>query len=97
MKIAHLAESFGLDVELHAVGPAHRHCIGAIRNTNFYELALVAPGAKNPVPPVFTDYSDQVEDVGTDGCYPVPTGPGLGVTVDWDFVCRGRTQTHVFE
>jgi L-alanine-DL-glutamate epimerase-like enolase superfamily enzyme len=97
MKIAHLAESFGLDVELHAVGPAHRHCIAAIRNTNFYELALVAPGARNPVPPIFIDYSDQVEDVGQDGCYPVPVGAGLGVEIDWDFVHRNSTQKHVFE
>jgi L-alanine-DL-glutamate epimerase-like enolase superfamily enzyme len=98
MKIAHLAEAFGLDVELHAVGPAHRHCIAAIRNTNYYELALVAPGARNPVPPVFAcGYSDEVEDVGADGCYPVPDGPGLGVTIDWGFIDRHRTQCHVFE
>jgi len=97
MKIAHMAEAFGLDVELHAVGPAHRHCIGAIRNTNFYELAIVAPGAPNPVPPVFENYSDQLEAVGPDGCYPVPDGAGLGVTIDWDFVRSRSTATHVFE
>ncbi len=97
MKIAHLAESFGLDVELHAVGPAHRHCIGAIRNTNFYELAIVAPGAANPVPPVFENYSDQLEDVGADGCYPVPDGPGLGVTLNWDFIRSRTVTTQVFE
>lgn len=96
LKIAHLAESFGLDVELHAVGPAHRHCIGAIRNTNFYELAIVAPGAANPVPPVFENYSDQIEDVGSDGCYPVPDGVGLGVSMNWDFIHRRTTATHVF-
>src|SRR5690606_10337559 len=38
MKIAHLAEAFGVDVEIHACGPAHRHCMAATRNTNFYEL-----------------------------------------------------------
>ena len=43
MKIAHLAEAFGLDVEVHAPGPAHRHVMAALRNTNFYELALVHP------------------------------------------------------
>ena len=30
MKIAHLAESFGLDAEVHACGPAHRHCMAAM-------------------------------------------------------------------
>ena len=97
MKIAHLAEAFGLDVELHAVGPAHRHCIGAIRNTNFYELAIVAPGAPNPVPPIFENYSDQLADVGTDGCYPVPDGAGLGVAINWDLVRARSVTTHVFE
>jgi L-alanine-DL-glutamate epimerase-like enolase superfamily enzyme len=45
MKIAHVAEGFGIDVEFHAPGPAQRHCIAATRNTNYYELALVHPEA----------------------------------------------------
>lgn len=98
MRIAHLAESFGLDVEIHGCGPAHRLCMAAIRNTNFYELALVNPKVRNPVPPVYAcDYSDQLEAVGADGCYPVPTGPGLGVRYDWDYIERARTALHVFE
>ncbi|PZN92493.1 MAG: mandelate racemase [Hyphomicrobiales bacterium] len=98
MRIARIAEGFGLDVEIHGVGPAHRHCMAAIRNTNFYELALVAPGVRNPVPPVFTcGYSEQMADVGPDGCYAVPDGPGLGVQHDWDFIARNRIATHVFE
>ena len=96
LRIAHIAEGFGLDVELHGVGPAHRHCMAAIRNTNYYELALVAPGVKNPVPPVFTcAYSDQMDAVGPDGCYPVPDAPGLGVQHDWDYITRNRTALHV--
>ena len=72
--------------------------MAAIRNTNFYELALVGPGVRNPVPLVFTcGYSEQMEDVGRDGCYPVPEGPGLGVTHDWDFIARNRTALHVYE
>jgi hypothetical protein len=32
-------------------------------------------------PPIYTDdYSDQLDNVGADGCVPVPDGPGLGVT-----------------
>ena len=34
--------------------------------------------------------------VGADGCYPVPTGPGLGVALDWDFIERRRTGYHRF-
>jgi L-alanine-DL-glutamate epimerase-like enolase superfamily enzyme len=87
MKHAHLAEAFGLDVEIHGAGPAQRHCMAAIRNSNFYELSLLAPGRRNPIPQVFAcDYRDELEAVGADGCFPVPTGPGLGVTYDWDRV-----------
>jgi L-alanine-DL-glutamate epimerase-like enolase superfamily enzyme len=28
---------------------------------------------------------------------PVPTGPGLGVTYDWDFIARHRVNRHVFD
>ena len=98
MKIAHLAESFGLDVEIHASGPAHRHCMAAIRNTNFYEVALVGPKCKNAMPPVYTcGYSDELDGVGSDGSFPVPDAPGLGVVYDWEFINRNSTKVHVFD
>ncbi|WP_366554122.1 enolase C-terminal domain-like protein [Aquibaculum sediminis] len=98
MKIAHLAEAFGVDVEIHACGPAHRHCMAALRNTNYYELALVGPGSPNAVPPVYTcGYSDQLDAVGADGCFPLPEGPGLGVIYDWDFIRRHQTAEFVIK
>ena len=42
-------------------------------------------------------YSELHEDVGKDGCYPVPDGPGLGVTADWDYIEAHRTALHVVE
>ncbi len=96
MKIAHLAESFGLDCEMHGAGPAHRHCMSALRNTNFYELALCAPKIGNPKPPIYTcGYSDEPEDVGKDGCFEVPKGPGLGVSYDWDFIKKNELDATV--
>ncbi len=95
MKIAHFAEALGLDVELHAPGPAHRHCMAAIRNTNYYELSMVGPSRGNFNAPVYLcDYSDALDDVGEDGCFPVPEGPGLGVTYDWDYI-RKNAVSHV--
>lgn len=97
MKIAHFSESIGMDVEIHACGPAHRHCMAAIRNTNYYELALVSPKCSNPLPPVYScGYTDQLEGVDRDGCFPVPEGHGLGVTYDWDFISNHRTELHEF-
>lgn len=97
MKIAHLCEALGLDVQIHACGPAHRAVIAALRNTHFYELALMGPGMPNVVPPVYLcGYSDQPEDLAPDGCVPVPSGPGLGVQYDWAFIERNRTERYVF-
>jgi L-alanine-DL-glutamate epimerase-like enolase superfamily enzyme len=97
MKVAHLAEAFGLDCEIHAAGPAQRHCMAAMRNSSWYELSLVAPGVANPVPPVFgSGYSDALEDIGEDGCMPVPDGPGIGVEYDWDYIAANRTALQEF-
>jgi L-alanine-DL-glutamate epimerase-like enolase superfamily enzyme len=95
MKIAHFAEALGLDVELHAPGPAHRHCMAAIRNTNFYELSMVGPSRANFSAPVYTcGYSDALDDVSPDGTFPVPEGPGLGVSYDWERI-EALTTSHV--
>lgn len=97
MKTAALAEAFGLDIELHSSGPAHRHCMSAIRNSNFYELALVHPKMANPLPPIFAcGYSDELEAVQVNGCVPVPTAPGLGVALDEEFLARAETGRQSF-
>jgi L-alanine-DL-glutamate epimerase-like enolase superfamily enzyme len=97
MKIAHFGEAVGIDVQMHACGPAHRAVVAAMRNTHFYELALIGPGMPNLVPPVYTcGYSDQPESISKDGCVPVPTGPGLGVTYDWDYITSHKTAAYEF-
>ena len=98
MKIAHSAEGFGLDVEIHAPGPDHRHCMAAIRNTNYYELGLVHPKVKTTKPPIYTcGYSDELDAIDANGHVPVPQGPGLGVTIDWDWVHKNRVGHVVYE
>ena len=99
MKIARMAESFGLDVEFHAPGPAQRQCIAATRNTNYYELALVHPDCSNTQPPVYScGYSDQLDTIDADGQISIPDGPGLGVEYDWDYIEDNQTgSVHVYE
>jgi L-alanine-DL-glutamate epimerase-like enolase superfamily enzyme len=86
MKIAHAAEGFGLDVELHGPGPVRRQLMAAIENTNYYEIVAVHPVAPNFVTVAQSEYTDQLEEVDKDGCVRVPTGPGLGVTYDWEMI-----------
>jgi hypothetical protein len=84
MKIAHMTKSIGMHVQVHTCGPAHRACVAAIRNTRFYELALIGPGMPDLIPHVYAwGYSDQAPAVAKDGCVELPTGPSLGVTYDW--------------
>lgn len=80
MKIAHLAESFGLNCELHAtlMGPmdiANLHCACAMANTEWFELhmpeTMFSFPMKEPYP------------IDAAGVIHVPEGPGLGITVDW--------------
>ncbi len=97
MKIAHLAEAFGIDAEIHVAGPAHRACMSAMRNSNYYEVGLVGPDCPNVMPPVYRcGYHDELNCIGEDGCVSVPTGPGLGVEYDWDFIAKNRIALHEF-
>ena len=99
MKIAHVAEGFGLDVEIHAAGPARRHCMAATRNSNYYEMAIVHPDAPctRHVPAYEDGYSDLLTAIDEDGTVPVPDGPGLGVEIDWDYVEERAIRERVFE
>ena len=99
MKIAHAAEGFGMDVELHGADPARRHCMAAMRNSNFYELGLVHP--KLPLasgPPIYkSDYADRLDSIDENGCVDVPQGPGLGVEYDWEGVEKNSIGELVIE
>ena len=79
LKVAHLAESFSLNCEVHLRGPifgfAHAHVLAAIRNCDFFEFnpphPLESALVRNPL---------TLED----GHVAAPTGPGLGIELDWD-------------
>lgn len=98
IKTAHMAEAFGIDVEIHACGPAQRQLLGAIRNTNYYELAEVGPKLCNVVPPCYADgYHDDLDSIDGDGMISIPDGPGLGVTYDWDWINAHATDRYEFK
>lgn len=97
MKIAHAAEGFGLDVEPHAPGPARRQCMAAMRNSNYYELGLVHPRVRPFHAPVYTSaYSDEIDAIDRTGNVTVPDLPGLGVTLDWNYIEAHKTGRTVY-
>ena len=86
MKIAHAAEGFGLDVELHGPGPVHRHIMSAIRNTNFYELGLVHPNLKTTRGQAYIDFNDDLDGIDKDGNVWASDGNGIGVDLNWEWI-----------
>lgn len=92
LKVAHIAEGFGVDAEVHAAGPAQRHLMAALRNANYYEMALVHPKVPYSRNAIYAcDYRDGLDAIDENGCVDVPTGPGLGVTYNWELIERNRT------
>jgi L-alanine-DL-glutamate epimerase-like enolase superfamily enzyme len=87
-----------LDVEFHGGGLAHRHCIAAIRNTNYYELGLLHPLIGQTKPPIYpSEFTDELQNVDSNGHVAVPQGPGLGVELDWDYIASHRVDTIIYE
>jgi L-alanine-DL-glutamate epimerase-like enolase superfamily enzyme len=84
MKTARLAEAFGVNCEVHTsifhpLEIVNLHCCAAIKNCDFFELLYpvegFAFGLKEKLPVV-------------DGMARPPSGPGLGVELDWDEIDR---------
>jgi len=86
VKVAHVAEGFGVQCEVHERGPvfcfAHAQVLAAIANCEFFELNGIDPLSPTETPLVKNPI--QIED----GYLLVPEGPGLGVELDWDEIER---------
>ena len=87
-KLATASEGLGIDCEIHSCGPAMRHLISAVRNSNFYEVNLVHPNCKNAWSlPIYLDgYSDEIDCIDQNGNVSVSDKPGLGVSYDWNYI-----------
>ena len=90
MKVAHIAEGFGVNCEVHERGPAfsfaHAQAVAAISNCSLFELNGVNPDSPTAHPIVKNPI--QFED----GHLVVPQGPGLGLVLDWDEIERRTVQ-----
>lgn len=87
LKHAHLAEAFGMNLEIHLSGTpwmqwANLACALAIKNTDYFELF---------VPEGINDYGLEEYTIPDQEGFVRPLDrPGVGPTIDWDYI-RGHT------
>ena len=92
IKVAHLAESFGMNCEVHGNGAPNLAVCGAIRNCRWYERGLLHP---------FLDYEEVpaymnalVDPMDADGNVALPQAPGLGEDINFDYIARNTVATY---
>jgi L-alanine-DL-glutamate epimerase-like enolase superfamily enzyme len=84
-KLGALAEAFGMNIEVHTnanslIDTANLHVAASMANTEFFEQL---------VPTHFFNFEATDEIViDSEGYAHVPDGPGLGLSIDWDFIER---------
>ena len=92
MKIAHLAESFNMDCEIHGGGAGNLAVLGAIHNARWYERGLLHPFVDfDEVPEYLNSPIDPMDD---DGNIPLPTRPGLGEDINFGYIADNVISTH---
>jgi L-alanine-DL-glutamate epimerase-like enolase superfamily enzyme len=86
MKAAGMCEAFGVRCEIHMSGFGNLAVLGATSEDvcEYYERGLLGPGVRyDAAPPYLTAPCDPL---GPDGCVDLPSAPGLGYEIDWDYI-----------
>jgi len=83
MKMAHLAEAFGLKIELHhgasaIMNWANLHAMGSFRNGDYLEILVPEEGVEHGLA--------KYARIDKEGYVHLPAKPGLGVEIDWDYI-----------
>jgi L-alanine-DL-glutamate epimerase-like enolase superfamily enzyme len=95
IKIAHLAEAFNMSCEIHdgynALGNvANLHVAMAIANCDWFEVLPFNRSGDHGLE--HTSYGlKQPLEIDGDGLLHAPTGPGLGVEIDWELIDSARS------
>ena len=85
MKVVHLAESFGMAMEMHGPGTANLHVLGAMGIPGeFYERGLLHPFLDYEEPHPWLNALEGPMD--EDGYVHLPDSPGLGQDINFDYI-----------
>jgi L-alanine-DL-glutamate epimerase-like enolase superfamily enzyme len=89
-KMAAVCEAHGIRCEMHMSGFGNLQIMGATSEDvcEYYERGLEAPGVDCETPPPYLEaLADPLE---SDGCVPVPQGPGMGYRLRMDYIEENR-------
>jgi L-alanine-DL-glutamate epimerase-like enolase superfamily enzyme len=94
MKIAHLAEAFHLKCEVHDAynamsNVASAHAVMAMPNCDWFEVLTFNRAGGHTLEHVNYGLAEPVH-IDDEGFLHAPTGPGLGVDVDWELIDSAR-------
>jgi L-alanine-DL-glutamate epimerase-like enolase superfamily enzyme len=89
MKVAHLAESFGMRMEVHGGGAGNLHALCAIGIPGeFYERGLLHPFVDYEQPaPWLNAIADPMDD---EGYVHISSRPGLGLDINFEYIREHR-------
>lgn len=84
LKVAHLAEAFGMHCEVHGNGAANLTVCAAVKNSRWYERGLLHPFLDyDEVPAYLKSLPDPMD---ADGFVHLSQRPGLGEEIDFDYI-----------
>jgi L-alanine-DL-glutamate epimerase-like enolase superfamily enzyme len=84
LKVAHLAESYGMHCEIHGNGAANLGVVGAIKNCDWYERGLLHPFLNYDDVPAYLN--SIVDPMDSDGYVHLPDRPGLGEDINFAYI-----------
>lgn len=84
LKVAHLAESFGMFCEVHGNGAANLNVVGAIKNCVWYERGLLHPFLDYEEVPAYLN--SLVDPMDNEGFVHLPNRPGLGEDINFAYI-----------
>jgi L-alanine-DL-glutamate epimerase-like enolase superfamily enzyme len=92
VKIAHLAEAFGMHMEVHGGGVGNLHVLCAMASPGlYYERGLLHPFVDYDAPSPWLNAS--VDPMDDEGYVHVSQKPGLGMDINFDYIRDNRVES----
>ncbi len=90
MKAAAMCEAFGMRCEIHMSGFGNMQILGATSEDvcEYYERGLLGPGVRYDTAPPYLE--EPCDRMGADGFVQLPSAPGLGYQIRWDYIDEHR-------